>query len=394
MMKKIFCLTIALGLCLVFGAMAEGTAEAAAKAAVTAAELSAWAQEVRAVAAGSVPLNDPTDPEDAESEDGNLFAYSFAFLYSEDTELTESSELLSIDLVDDGPAAFRGIAMGTAAADLVAEFPSDNPDMAGDREGALLYLRESADQGLLYGTVRRDGQRISTVEYGEIAPAEGGFHRTALICFFHEGLLYKMRAEGLSAKANLDEAGRDELVAALRELDGKDEYLAVASGAAGTDIAPFSEADLVFSGIDFLHMLPEDLPGTPESALLDSEDGIRLLIVSEEAYEAVFYTDDQGGQPLIASLTILDDRMEGPRGVRLGDYFHEDLRRFRNEGNGMDGSKEYLYGSEDTLPRGVVEFEDEGITLRYLTEVSGGRVAELLLRYRLNELDEIILHMD
>ena len=391
MMKKIF--SLILSICLVCGAgiaAAEGSAEAP----ITAGELTEWSSEIKTMALGSIPMNDPTDPEDAESEDGNLFDYPFASIYADATEMTEETEILSIDLKENGAAALRGLTIGMAASDLIRAFPNDNPGMAGDRSGAILYLRDGAMGETLYGQVLRDGQRISRVEYGEIAEADGGYRRTALVCFFHEGLLYELRAEGLGQKANLDAESREEMIRQLQAMAGKDEYLAFASSTDGSEIAPFGEEDLVFSGIDFLRILPDELPGNPEKAMIDNGDGSWLMIVNEEGYNAVFYTDSEGNSPLIASLEITDDRIEGPRGVRLGDMLNEVYQRFCFEKVGMDAPKSMLYGNEEELPRGSIENEAEGVTLRYLTEVTGGRVAELILRFHLNELSEIIIQID
>ena len=391
MMKKIF--SLILSICLVCGAgiaAAEGSAETP----ITAGELTEWSSEIKTMALGSIPMNDPTDPEDAESEDGNLFDYPFASIYADATEMTEETEILSIDLKENGAAALRGLTIGMAASDLIRAFPNDNPGMAGDRSGAILYLRDGAMGETLYGQVLRDGQRISRVEYGEIAEADGGYRRTALVCFFHEGLLYELRAEGLGQKANLDAESREEMIRQLQAMAGKDEYLAFASSTDGSEIAPFGEEDLVFSGIDFLRILPDELPGNPEKAMIDNGDGSWLMIVNEEGYNAVFYTDSEGNSPLIASLEITDDRIEGPRGVRLGDMLNEVYQRFCFEKVGMDAPKSMLYGNEEGLPRGSIENEAEGVTLRYLTEVTGGRVAELILRFHLNELSEIIIQID
>lgn len=391
MMKKIF--SLILSICLVCGAgiaAAEGSAETP----ITAGELTEWSSEIKTMALGSIPMNDPTDPEDAESEDGNLFDYPFASIYADATEMTEETEILSIDLKENGAAALRGLTIGMAASDLIRAFPNDNPGMAGDRSGAILYLRDGAMGETLYGQVLRDGQRISRVEYGEIAEADGGYRRTALVCFFHEGLLYELRAEGLGQKANLDAESREEMIRQLQAMAGKDEYLAFASSTDGSEIAPFGEEDLVFSGIDFLRILPDELPGNPEKAMIDNGDGSWLMIVNEEGYNAVFYTDSEGNSPLIASLEITDDRIEGPRGVRLGDMLNEVYQRFCFEKVGMDAPKSMLYGNEEELPRGSIENEAEGVTLRYLTEVTGGRVAELILRFHLNELSEIIIQID
>ena len=79
--------------------------------------------------------------------------------------------------------------------------------------------------------------------------------------------------------------------------------------------------------------------------------------------------------------------------MRLGDAFHEDYQRFRSEMNGADENMfEVLYGAENEVPRGTADFgSPDGITLRYVTAAADGREVELMLRYNMSTLTEIIL---
>ena len=92
------------------------------------------------------------------------------------------------------------------------------------------------------------------------------------------------------------------------------------------------------------------------------------------------------------SLTFLSDALEGPRGIRLGDFFHEDYNRFRHGENDTDGLTELLYGTEGVPPCGTANYADsDGMTLRYLTALEDGRIVELYLRYIAGELTEAML---
>ena len=51
-----------------------------------------------------------------------------------------------------------------------------------------------------------------------------------------------------------------------------------------------------------------------------------------------------------------------------------------------------LYGSESEIPRGVMEIGADGLALRYVT-AADGREVELLLRYTLSRLSEIIIYI-
>ncbi len=383
-------LCLFLGLAGMVSAFAEGAP--ADDSAVTAEELAEWAAGLKARALETTPENDPAD-ESADVEGGILFMYPFATIYADRAEMTADTHLNAITLSEEGESAFRDIALNMTPGDLIALFPNDNPDQAGTREGAFLFLRETDNGALRYGRVYRDGQRVSAVQYGDLAPAEGGYYLATLTCVFSESLLYEIQAEGFDPATAplLTQEDRDELARELNALSGQTEYRAVRTSRNGTDLTPFGPEDLVFSGLDFLSLQPADLPGTPESEVFDNEDGSSLIRVDGDGYVAVFRS--AGNVTEIVSLSIEGDETEGPRGVRLGDAFHEDLQRFRDEAGGEGGTTEVLYGAADTVPRGVMENGMDGLTLRYVTAADDGRTVELLLRYTLSRLSEIIIHI-
>ena len=381
-------LAVLLVLCLAWAGIVPAFAEDSA---VTADELAEWAAALKARALETTPENDPAD-ESADVEGGILFLYPFATLYADRTEMTADTHINAVALSESTESAFRNIAPNMTPGDLVSLFPNDNPEQAGTREGALLFLRETDGGAIRYGLVYRDGQRVSAMEYGDLVPAEGGYYLATLTCLFADSLLYEIRAEGFdpATSPRISQAERDEFSLELNDLAGQSEYRAVKSSRNGEELTPFSPEDLTFSGLDFLSLQPEDLPGTPEKEVFDNEDGTSLIRVDGDGYVAVFRT--AGGDTEIVSLSIEDDELEGPRCVRLGDAFHEDIQRFRDENRGADGATEILYGGETEIPRGVMETGADGLTLRYVTD-AGGREVELLLRYTLSRLSEILIHV-
>ena len=385
-MKKYLALLLAL--CLVLA----GIVPAFADNAVTAEELAEWAAALKARALETTPENDPAD-ESADVEGGILFLYPFATLYADRAEMTADTHINAVSLSEAEESAFRDVALNMTPGELVSLFPNDNPELTGTREGAVLYLRETDGGALRYGRVYRDGQRVSAVQYGDLAPAEGGYALATMTFTFADSLLWEIRAEGFDPATApvLTQEDRDDLAVELNALAGQALYQAVKSSRNGEELTPFGPEDLVFSGLDFLSLQPEDLPGTPEKEVFDNEDGTSLIRVDGDGYVAVFRT--AGGDTEIVSLSIEDDELEGPRCVRLGDAFHEDIQRFRDENRGSeDGVTEILYGGETGVPRGVMETGADGLTLRYAAD-AGGREVELLLRYTLSRLSEILIHV-
>ena len=388
MIRKILCLLAALALCAAIPAAAEESAPQP----VTAAELSVLLETVRDKALAAAPLNNPSE-ESAQSEDGTLFRYEFAQIYAEGTQLTAETPV-NVLVFDDGEGPlFRNTGIDSMTTDLLAAYPLENETLAGTREEAVLYLRDTADNGFVYGRILRDGQRITAAEYGEVLPEGDQFRRTAITYTLINGLVCSIRIDGLSPAAGLmDISHTGELRSELAALAGYDEYRTVKTSRNGQDLAPFNEDDLLFDGFSYTTLQPADLPGSPESELIDNEDGTWLLRLDGDGYEAVFSCDAQGENAKILSFTILDDEMEGPRSVRLGDMFSDDFCRFRsNENSVADDLTEILYGSEDTVPRGTASYGLDDMNLRYVTETSAGLQVELLLKYENNILTEIIL---
>ncbi len=407
-MKKFFFISLMVLCLLVTGVLAafaeDGASDAAAAAsdagfgaslAVTASELAAWGEESKSRALEAEPENDPT-AEEADMESGIMYLYPFATVYADGTEMNADTHLNSVVVSEPEEAPFRSLALSMTPEEVMALFPNNNPEQAGTRNGAVLYLQENDDGSIRFGRVFRDGQRVQALQYGELTPAGDMFHLASVTCNFNEALLSGFAVAGFDAAsaALYTREDRDELALELNALAAVTDYKVVKTSRNGLDLTAFGPEDLVFSDLDFLALQPEDLPGTPESETMDNDDGTSLIRVDGDGYVAVF-TADADGKTSIVSLSIESDSLEGPRGVRLGDTFHEDYQRFRSEGRGTDENLfEVLYGAENEVPRGTAQFGGlDGITLRYVTAVPDGREAELLLRYETNTLNEIILYI-
>ena len=388
MMKKILCLLCALALCAVIPAAAENAAEP-----VTAAELDALAKLVRTNALDGQPLNDPAG-EDAVTEDGTCFRYEVARIYAYGTELTEETPVNALVFEDSEGPVFRGTGIDTQVKDLLAAFPLANAELGGTREEAVLYLEKTADGGFVYGRILRDGQRLSAAEYGEVIPSGDSFRRAAVTYTLRDGLVTAIRAEGLNPAELTDAIQAQELYAELEELSGMDAYRAVKTSLNGLELTAFCEADLVFDGFSYTALQPATLPGSPETEMIEDDDGTWLMRCDGDGYEAVFRCDAQGENAVILSFTLLDDGTEGPRCVRIGDWFHEDYQRFRSGENDMgEDMTELLYGTEDTAPRGMACYDTASgeMSLQYVAALSDGTEVELLLKYEDNRLSEIII---
>ena len=364
--------------------LAEGAPEA-----VGCDEILALADSLRTRALAEDLLNDPAS-EEAQTEDGTLFLTPSATLYAEGGALTEDSVIRAAVISEEEVPALRGSGIDLHTEDLIALFRCDNPTLDGTREGALIYYEEAEGGEIRWASLERDGQRVSAVRYGVLMPGAEGRHPLCVTYFIEHGLVSRIRIDGLAD--TLDEESSGELIAGLLALKEASGYTQVPSSGDGLSLTAFGPEDLLIGGVDYLTARPEDLPGTPEDILLDNEDGTWLRILNGDGYEAVFSCGPDGSGAVLISYTLTDEALEGPRGVRLGDLFHEDFRRFRSGENETDGTTELLYGTDGTAPYAAADYVDgTGMTLRYVTDTPDGRTVMLRLHYENNALTELML---
>ena len=362
----------------------------AQESALSAEELLEFVEGLRTRALESQPLNNPADP-DSVSEDGTLFAYDFASLYAASAEMTEDAVLTACVISDPEEVQFRGRTADLLAGELLSLFRNDNPTLAGTRGGALLYLDGTAADGYVYGQVTRDGQRIQFIEYGILEQTEAGPRLLSALFGLTEGYVVSLRVDGM-AEATTAEAAQA-LYDSLAELGAESDYTQAPTSLNGLELTALAEEDLTINGTPFLRLQPESFGGLPEDVLMENDEGTWMRVIEGDGFTAVFACDAEGGNARISSFSILSDDYEGPRGVRLGDQFHEDFTRFRNGEQETDGTTEVLYGLEGTAPYGMAYYADgDGMTLRYVTATAQGQDVELYLHYTQNTLSEIILH--
>ena len=366
-----------------------GAAAGAEQGPVTGEEILSLAGRLETMAKQGVVLNDPAAEESA-AEDGYIFQYDFGAVYADRTEWTEETRVNALVLMDSEVPGPRGISVDWTVNDVMKAVPCGNMEMYGTYEAAVLYL-ETEESGFRYGRAERDGQRLKAMEYGEVDYQAGS--RVTLVLEISGDGVEAVRVEGLNEPFSR-EAG-EELLAELEELSGRYAYSRVPRSLVGTELTMFWEGDLDFTSLSYQTAVPEMFGDNVEDVLIDNEDGTWLRRVDGDGFSAVFACDSAGGNAVIRSYEILSPDLEGPRGVRLGDLFHDDFTRFRSGEGALDetGETETLYGTVGQAPYGLAEYGNgEEMTLRYVTPTLSGPEVELILRYRDTVLSEIILH--
>ena len=307
MMKRMFCLllTVLMGVSCIF-ASAEDAQDNSADA-LTLAELQAFAARMQTLAMASTPLNDPAD---AKTEDGYAFEYSFGTIYADSPAMSIDTQLLSIVLTSAEEQGPRDIQVGDELSIVLEANYSENPSLRGSRESAVLYVLDLLPESMRWGEVKRDGQRVQTVEYAvhERVETDGeGYTDTGVIFTMEDNIVSAIRVYGLSARTTEAEIStvRDNL-----RFDALfDDYVQVPSSYNGADLPMFDGTDLQFSGIDLMSLTPESAADVLGDVIDDvwvenGTDGyVRTMTFA--ACDITFLYDAQKQNPQVEMLSLI-----------------------------------------------------------------------------------------
>ncbi len=396
MMKK--CVALFLALMMVLSlttAVAESDADA-----LDYDELMNWAEgfKTRALAAGA-PLNDPTE-EAAYTEDGYAFVYDFATLYMDRPEMTADSVLQAVVVYSPEEQGPRGTGVDQLSSEVLNAFYNENDDLQGDSSFAALYVSDTMPAGALWGWVQRDGQRIETIQYAvheQLSSGGDGYTDCGLVYTLSDNLVAAIRAYGLNETISADEVRSN--LDAVQEVSEKTEYAQVPTSINGSELEMFDRDDLIFSGLDFLSLTPEEAEARLGAAQEDDwmeDEGAYLRSMEFASCTMTFSYDAQKQNPTLEMLSIDMDGLEGPRCVRIGDTLSSVISRFRNGEGDYDGvSREVLYGDGENAPYGLAEYGDDATAgLWYAAKLEDGRTVVLSMSFEQMYLSDITLYVD
>ena len=396
MMKKCVALFLALMMALsLTTAVAESDADA-----LDYDELMNWAEgfKTRALAAGA-PLNDPTE-EATYTEDGYAFVYDFATLYMDRPEMTADSVLQAVVVYSPEEQGPRGTGVDQLSSEVLNAFYNENDDLQGDSSFAALYVSDTMPAGALWGWVQRDGQRIETIQYAvheQLSSGGDGYTDCGLVYTLSDNLVAAIRAYGLNETISADEVRSN--LDAVQEVSEKTEYAQVPTSINGSELEMFDRDDLIFSGLDFLSLTPEEAEARLGAAQEDDwmeDEGAYLRSMEFAACTMTFSYDAQKQNPTLEMLSIDMDGLEGPRCVRIGDTLSSVISRFRNGEGDYDGvSREVLYGDGENAPYGLAEYGDDATAgLWYAAKLEDGRTVVLSMSFEQMYLSDITLYVD
>lgn len=287
--------------------------------------------------------------------------------------------------------------MDYLASEVMNAYYNENPELDGDSSFAALYLADTMPDEALWGWVQRDGQRLMTIQYAvheQLATGGEGYTDAGLIYTIQDNLVAAIRAYGLDARVSENDV-RDTL-AEVQQVAATTGYAQVPTSYVGTDLEAFNRDDLIFAGVDFLALTPEEAEDVFGAAREDhwmDDEGAYLRTMEFASCSMTFMYDAKKQNPVLEVMTIDMDGMEGPRAVRIGDTFSSVLCRFRYGEGEFDGFTEALYGQMDAAPYGMAEYgDDASATLYYAMKADNGRTIQLYMPFEQMFLSEITLY--
>lgn len=362
-MKKLMAMVLACCLLLGSAALAESPAEESVK--LTYEELQMYMTALRedALKEGNVSI--------ISSQDGPTMAVTaVGNLTIADEQLTQTTAVVGAQLAA-GVACPRGVMVGHSLADVLAAYPNDNPDLMGTYYDAALFVSGEKPEASV-GWVLRDGQRVTEVTYAVFHWTGEDVIRCGVTYSLDQGEVTDIEVFGMdSAVSEEDALAEIQNVAQMQENTG---YFAYPQSQVGTDLSMFQREDLSFAGLDLLDLTPETaiavLGDAPVDEWTQDSNGEWMRLREWEGATALFVYSADKQFLRLDTLTLENDQLEGPRGVRVGDYMDSVIRRFRhNEGSRQANGNILLYGDGQAAPYGVVSYGETSASITYTQAV-------------------------
>ena len=253
--------------------------------------------------------------------------------------------------------------LGTSAWDVLAAYASQNPELYGTFEDAVIYRFEK-DGSDWWAQAERDGQRLISLTY---AACEGG-NLASVVYSVNETAVTGITVTFSEAP---DEAELEAIRGTLAQLEEENAYFAWPQSDDGASLEMMAREDLIIAGEDFLSLTrerAEALWGAPESTSQAQDT------------EQCVWTGLQVGfsEGHARSVLVEAEWVEGPRAIRCGDSLSSVIRRFRHGEGGYSDKGTLLYGDGEHAPYALIDFGQEKESLIYGVEAGDEDVTAYL----------------
>ncbi|MBR6753664.1 MAG: hypothetical protein IKM05_06500 [Clostridia bacterium] len=285
----------------------------------------------------------------------------------------------------------RGLMIGDSLDMIFQVYPNDNPALVGNYYEATLCIWGEEPEVML-GYALRNGQRVSEVTYAVYNWQADGIVKSGITFHLDQGYIQQINVFTAPELMTQEEVLADINDSAAVQED--DEYFAYPISENGAALDPFCREDLVFSGMDFYALTPDKAITALGNAQVDEwnqdTDGTWLRLMQWDGITLIAKYDTEKKFSSVYSLTITNEEVEGPRGLRTGDYIDMVLFRFRHsEGSAVENGV-ILYGDGENAPFGKITYGTDTDTLVYTEKLDQGSVM-LYLTFNNDILQEIQL---
>lgn len=285
----------------------------------------------------------------------------------------------------------RGLQIGDSLDMIFQVYPNDNPALVGNYYEATLCIWGEEPEVML-GYALRNGQRVTEVTYVVYNWQADGIVKSGITFQLDQGYIQQINVFTAPELMTQEEVLADISDSAAVQED--DAYFAYPVSQIGSELDPFCREDLAFSGLDFYSLTPDKAMTVLGNANVDEwnqdTDGTWLRLMQWDGVTLIAKYDAQKKFASVYSLAITNENMEGPRGLRTGDYLDMVLFRFRHsEGSTADGSV-ILYGDGENAPYGKITYGTDIDTLVYTEKLDQDSVM-LYLTFHNDILQEIHL---
>lgn len=271
----------------------------------------------------------------------------------------------------------RGLMVGDTLETLLATYPNDNVNLAGDYNSACLYLSGTVEEGVEYGGVARDGQRILSVGHYALETSQDGAMGVGVVYALSDGMITGITVGGMNRLLSDEEVV--ESVNAIADLQEKNEYFAYPTSQNGAELDMFMREDLQFSDLDFIDLTPDSAMTVLGAAQSDTwmvdSTGENLRFMQWDGIEIIFRYDAAKNFISVHTFAMNDDIFDGPRGVRVGDTYFSVRERFMFGQGETTENTVYLYGDGLTPPYATQVTSQNTAVLTYVLEEGGRNIA-------------------
>lgn len=369
-MKKLTALLLSFLLLCSCAALAEPAEEESAP--LTKEELEIYLNDL-----GAAALGDESTTVDTLSSGDHYADFFGGTLKISDEELTETTAILGV-YPSDGQADSRGIYLGDGLDKVLRAYPNDNPQLAGSYYDAVLYISGEKPE-VSTGFVLREGQQVTEVVHTVYSWQPEGVETWVVYYIMEDGMVMGMYA---GATQMMEEEEALESIQEIADMQEISEYFAYPLSETGEGLAPFSREDLglLIDGqitLDLLDLTAQEaieyFGPAPVDEWTQDSDGAFLRLMQWDGISLLLKCDGEKQFVSVDSLTVNDNVLDGPRGVRVGDKLDSVLFRFLHGEVFTAEDTVTLYGDGENAPFGVLTYTPESAELTYALALEEGK---------------------